>query len=132
MGAHFLAVVEVGAVVAVGAVVVPAEVVVVWLLEVVLLDLALVGTVAGVVVGTVDPPAVVVVVLAADATKVVSLEITDADGCRTLNVPLFGGAGKKAIVTSQLFRKRAPELQSGTHVLSALFVFCSTPSEAGS
>ena len=36
------------------------------------------GTVVGAVVGTVDPPAVVVVVLAADATKVVSLEITDA------------------------------------------------------
>jgi hypothetical protein len=122
-----LVVVVVGAVV----VVVPAEVVV-WLLAVVLLDGALVGTVVGAVVGTVDPPAEVVVVLAADATRAVSRETTDDEGCSTLNVPLLGGEGKKAMVTSQLFRNRAPWLQSGIHVLSELLVFCRTPSAAGS
>jgi hypothetical protein len=105
--------------------VVAAEVVV-WLFDVVLVDpveWAVVGTVAA---------GVEVVVLAASAMVVVSLEMTEAGGCKTLRVPPLGGAGKNAIVTSQLLRNKVPWLQSGMHVLSELFLVWRTPSEAGS
>ena len=81
--------------------------------------------------GTVAP-GVVVVVLAAAATSVVSLEmvrrrwLADAEGL-SLGRRWQERHGDEPVVSN-----RAPELQSGLHGLSALFGVWSTPSAAGS
>ena len=111
---------------------------------VVLLALAgvLLDVLVGKVVGTVAA-GVLVLVLAAAATWLVRAEMTSSGGCRThpvvwvfcvhpVRVCPRGGAGRKAMVTSQLFRSSVPELQSGLHVLSGPFLYCCTPSAAGS
>jgi hypothetical protein len=85
----------------------------------------------------------VVVVVALEATRVVSFAVTERGGSRMHAVPFvgavqpvsvssLGGAGRKAIVASVLLASRTPELQSGLQVLVELFEVWSTPSAAGS